>query len=91
MPMPTDRGFVAITDLDGGTKRVEIFARKGSSGPTHLFASYRRCSNVVVETETPFEVWGAASVSDDVVEVNYDPEQGTLYVREPVDMSEQMV
>jgi hypothetical protein len=91
MALPTDRGYVAITDLDDGGKRVEIYARKKPSGPTHLFAAYQRCRDVVLETDTPFDPWEAGSiVSDDVVEVSYSEEDGRLYVREPADMSDAM-
>lgn len=90
MPLQNDRGYVAITDLDDGAKRVEIYARKGRSGPSHLFAAYRRCREVVVETDAPFDPWGDGSVSDEVVDVSYDLTDGRLYVRDPVDMSDAM-
>jgi hypothetical protein len=86
MPFPTDRGYVTITDLDDGGKRVEVYARMGRAGPTHMFARYGWCREVLVETDTPFVPWEAGSVSDDVVEVNYDLATGQLAVRDPAEM-----
>jgi hypothetical protein len=90
MTLPTDRGYVTIMDLDDGSKRVEIYARKGRSGPTHMFAAYQQVPDVVVETDTRFDPWEAGSVSDEIVEVNYDPADGRLYVRDPADISDAM-
>lgn len=91
MPQMNDRGYVTITELDDGSKRVEIYARNGVSGPTHLVAAYSRCRDVAVETEASFQPWERGSVvSDDTVEVRFNEEDGRVYVQDPDDMSEVM-
>ncbi len=86
MPLHSDRGYVVITDLADGTKNVDIYTRSGATGPSHLLASYGRLRDVVVETGVPFRAWAGRRLTDDVVEVSYNHEQGRLYVRDPVDL-----
>lgn len=87
MPLQSDRGYVAITDLPDGRKNVNIYARSSKSGPSHRFASYQRLQEVVVDTDVPFRDWEDGSVSDDVVEVTFDLDDGRLYVRDPAELS----
>lgn len=87
MPLQSDRGYVAITDLPDGTKNVNIYARSNKHGPSHRFASYQGLRNVVVDSDVPFRTWEDGGLSDDVLEVTFDLEDGRLYVRDPADLS----
>ena len=85
MALPTDRGYVAITELGGGLKRVDVYARRTAAGPSNLFASHSGLSDVVVHAHTPFatRARGRTRVSTDVVEVFFNEEENRLYVRDP--------
>lgn len=87
MELPTDRGYVAITELADGTKRVEIYARLSGSGPTNLFATYSSCRDVAVLARAAFTQDGATSVSDEPVVVSFSSEENRLYVMDPAPTS----
>lgn len=87
MALPTDRGYLAITELADGTKKVDIYARMSRSGPTNQFATYSSVSDVAVLSRTPFLQRGATSVSSEPVEVSFSSEENRLYVMDPAPTS----
>jgi len=87
MPFSSDRGYVAITDHPDGTRNIEIYARNGSSGPSHLVAAYRGQWDLEVSTDVPFRAWGDGTITDEVVEVIYDQANNKVYVRDPLDLA----
>jgi len=82
--LPTDRGYVAITETGDGTRRVDIFARRSATGPTNVFATHNGQSEVVVTSKVPFEQNGKTAFSTEIVEVWYDEAANRLYVADPV-------
>ncbi|MCM4080889.1 hypothetical protein [Paractinoplanes hotanensis] len=84
--VPTDRGFVTITELPDGSKNVEIFAGRTGSTLTSLFARHSGVDDVAVTPGTPLTRTGSVRTSQEVCEVYWDEEEQRLTVRRPVAM-----
>ena len=82
--VPTDRGFVAITELPDGTKDVEVFAGRAGSKLTSLFARHSGIDEVFVAPDTPLAGSGKVRTTYDVCEVFWDEAAQRLTVRQPV-------
>ncbi len=82
--VPTDRGFVAITELSDGTKNVEVFAGRTGSKLTSLFARHSGIAEVFVAPGTPLARSGDIRTTHDVCEVFWDEDEQRLTVRQPV-------
>jgi hypothetical protein len=81
--IPVDRGYVAITPLPSGEKRVEVFDHLSANGPTQWRAAHSNVSNVLVLSKAKFEQRGQMSFSTDVVEVLFDSGRNQLIIRDP--------
>ncbi|MEU2615151.1 hypothetical protein ABZ570_26765 [Micromonospora sp. NPDC007271] len=87
--IPTDRGYVMIGVLPDGSKKVDIYARRGAKGaPTHLFATHSGCNQVAIESRTRFERSGNSTYSVEPVEVSWDDVSKVLYIRDPARMED---
>lgn len=82
MALPTDRGYVTITDAGDGTQRVDVYAKKSGSGPSHKFASHTGITDMVIEVASGFAKHGKTRVSNDQVQVSFDETQNRLYILE---------
>jgi hypothetical protein len=74
--MPTDRGYVTITELQGGSYRVEI----GAAPEVKPYAIHNGVTDVVVTASQPLVQDGRLRRSAGPLEVFVADDDGKLYV-----------
>lgn len=82
MALPTDRGYVTVTDIGDGEKQVNVYAKMTPNGPTHLFASHTGLKIVLVQSTDGFTWQGRTRISRQPMEVSFNEEENRLYIKE---------
>jgi hypothetical protein len=80
--LPTDRGYVTITDIGDGEKQVNVYAKMTPNGPSHLFASHTGLKIVLVQGEAGFTRHGRTRISGEPMEVSFNEEENRLYIKD---------
>lgn len=78
--IPTDRGYVVITDRGDGDSQVDVFATMSPGGPRDRFASHSNCPRITITAQAQFEQRGRARYSLQPLAVFYSEADGRLYV-----------
>ena len=79
MPIPTDRGYVVVSDEGDGTKTVSVAAEIVSGEPAGVYAMHVGSPSVVIHPEVRLVEGRFNSFTPDVAEVFID-EAGTVHV-----------
>jgi hypothetical protein len=80
MTMPTDRGYVVVTDEADGTQTVQVAASIAEGKPVGVYAVHKRVPPpVVIHPEVELVADGPGRFSRDVVQVFAD-RHGSVHV-----------
>jgi hypothetical protein len=79
MAIPTDRGFVVITDEDDGSKTVQIAVNRTEDGLENVFAEHVRTATVKIDGDLSFEESAVGQHSTEPVQVFVD-DTGVVHV-----------
>jgi hypothetical protein len=79
VPLPTDRGYVVITDEADGTRTVHICASINDGSPQNVFAQHVRSPVVSIHPDVATVQAGSSTCTTDIAQV-YADEEGTVHV-----------